>query len=165
MSKQESIKISDYVLSPVEFITLSYSGPKPLSILKNAENIMKIGTDVATSGLFNTILKYDATDGSFYNKLYTSRGFDKFTGSKFFMELSGQQNLETNNGSIKIKIWATLDTEFPYANGLQKSLWWTYFHTYYKVYRNRCRIVAEKYVYKLRDTFTEMAGIKPEPLA
>lgn len=159
MADPETIKIEDYVLSPVEKIWITYKGQKPLSIVKQADNIMKIGVDVSSSSLFNVHFKYDTTDGSFYNKLWANRSFDKFTKAFFFIEFDGQQNLETGDGNIRITIYATLVTEFPYANSFQRSLWWSYYHAFYKIYRNRCRIVAEKYVYKLRDTFTQISGI------
>lgn len=160
MADPETIKIEDYVLSPVEKIYITYKGQKPLSIVKQADNIMKIGVDISASSLFNMHFKYDTTDGSFYNKLYAKRGFDKFTNALFYIEFNGQQNLETGEGDIRIIIYAILVTEFPYANSLQRSMWWSYYHMFYKIYRNRCRIAAEKYVYKLRDTFMQISGIK-----
>ena len=159
MASPETIKIEDYVLSPVEKIWITYKGAKPLSIVKQAENIMKIGVDVSASALFNMHFKFDATDGSFYNKLWAKRGFDKFTHALFYAEFDGGQSLETGEGNIRITFHAVLVTEFPYSNSFQRSLWWSYYHAFYKVYRNRCRIAAEKYVYKLRNTFTGISGI------
>ncbi|MCK4927881.1 MAG: hypothetical protein KAS11_05395 [Candidatus Aenigmarchaeota archaeon] len=159
MASPDKIKIKDYVLSPVEKIWITYKGQKPLSIVKQAENIMKIGVDVSASALFNMIFKYDTTDGSFYNKLYATRGFDKFTKALFYVEFDGGQNLETGDGNIRITLYAILETEFPYANSWQRSMWWSYYHMFYRIYRSRCRIAAEKYVYKLRDTFMQISGI------
>ena len=159
MADPEEIEIKDYVLSPVEKIWITYKGQKPLSIVKQAENIMKIGVDVSASSLFNSIFKYDTTDGSFYNKLHANRSCDKFTKAFFYIEFDGGQNLETGEGNIRITLYATLETKFPYANSLQRSLWWSYYHAFYKIQRNRYRIIAEKYVYKLRNTFMQISGI------
>ena len=126
--KQE-LTIKDHVLSPVETITVTYEGPKPLAIVKQASNIMKIGVDVSASALFDTIFKYDATDGSFYNKQHATRSFDKFTKTEFHVEFEGEQNLETGNGEISIIIWAKIITTFPHANSFQRTLWWVYYRS------------------------------------
>ncbi len=156
----ETIKIKDYVLAPVEKIKISYKGPRPLAILKQSEMIMKIGADVAASGLFTTLFKYDALDGGFYTHIHAKRGYDQFTNVFLHTDYDGQENLETHEGTINIKIYGILETEFPYANSFQKTLWWMYYRTFYKTYRNRCRIASEKYIYKLRDTFKNMSGMQ-----
>ncbi|NOQ55179.1 MAG: hypothetical protein GQ477_00050 [Nanohaloarchaea archaeon] len=158
--KIKEITIKDYVLSPVEKIKISYKGPRPLAILKQSEMIMKIGADVASSGLFTTLLKFDAIDGDFYTKIHAIRGYDNFTKAYFHTDYDGHQNLETSEGSINIEIYAILETKFPYANSFQKTLWWAYYKTFYKTYRNRCRIASEKYIYKLRDTFKNISGME-----
>ncbi|MEA3229494.1 MAG: hypothetical protein U9P44_01140 [archaeon] len=158
---KEVIEVSDTVISPNEALSVNYSGKKPLSILKQAENIMMIGVDVSASAIFNEEFKYDATDGSFYNKIRADLGFDKFSKTHYYIELSGKQDLETGQGSISATIYGTLETKFPYANSFQKALWSIYFKYFYKNYRERCRIVSEKKIYKIKETFQDMCGIKP----
>jgi len=154
------ITIKDYVLSPVEKITINYKGPRPLTIFKQAEMIMKIGADVASSGLYTSLFKYDATDGSFRTHIHAKRGYDQFTNVFLYTDYSGQENLKTHEGSINIKIYGVLETKFPYVNSFQKTLWWMYYKSFYKTYRNRCRITSEKYIYKLRDTFKNISGMQ-----
>ncbi len=157
----KEIKVADYIISPKEKISLSFKGDKPLSIVKQAEDILKKGTDVSSSAIFNEVLNYDATGGGFYSKLWAKYGFDTYTSSKYYVELQGSQDLETMKGKIDIKIYGKLETKIPYANSFQRALWKLYYNYFYKNHRNRYRIVAEKKIYGIKDAFMNACGIRP----
>ena len=134
-----SIELRTDVLAPKHFKTYNFSGYHPTRFLKVAPNLIKDVFQITEPNTFEDVLKWDrSSDPIEFYALW--RGKDsKDNKSTFWVTVKamGVQKAKDKMGKITIFVSATLDTNFPYSNSLEKALITAYAYMYYHKIRRR----------------------------
>ncbi len=157
------LRLEDRLLAPFDSISMSYAGPDPLKLLNTTEKILKEDLGVGTPSTFKPLLKWDATDGSFYREIIVEKSLGGVIKSSIVIkaEIEGKVDFNTGNGSATITLYGWLITTAKYYNPLQKALYELYCSTWYNHERTRYLKYGQRVIEKIKRHLMEIAGIVP----
>ena len=128
----DKLKFTFNINEPMDTISLTYNGEKPIKFFNNIVPLMKKPLGSGSSGFWDIFLSYDGTDGSFKRYCQAKRVMDKNTTFWLGISMNGAQDLKSGKGKVTINYKTWFDVNFEYYNFLQKALVNLYYYIYYK---------------------------------
>ena len=154
------------LLAPVrDILEINYRGDRPAKLLKVVLPSIQRIMELDSPKLAETVLRWDSTDGSFQGKWAAFKTYDRW--SQMWVEVNawGHQDLQTKQGSVKVKVKGYLITKFDYSHALQQGFWWTYTYLFYNRTRKKLFDQSRDYYYKIADMIKENLGILQEDVS
>ena len=156
----QSIKIIDGVFAPYERIVLNFKGYEPVKVCGMIRSTFESILQVETKDMFERLFKWDITDDprSFYNFWTVNKELDKWSTFVVKVVIQGEQHTKTKMGKIRIEFYGYIETEYNYANFLQRALWLLYNRIFYYKERRMYIERGKEWLFKLRERI--MSAIK-----
>ena len=124
------LTIIDDLMAPSDRAKVTFRGSNPSAIMGMVPDMIKNIMKIPGKDLLETDIRWDITDGSFYGVWMGKRTEDLWTRSYIRVIVQGVQNKE-GTGWFSIEIKGTLETNYTYANFIQRSFWWFYNYGFY----------------------------------
>ncbi len=157
-----TLRFEDTANAPAEWLTINYKGRNPVMVFSVIPQAIVDTLKISSANLFEDHIKWDTTDETrtFYGIWRGRNNEDRWTQTWVTVVAQGGQSPD-KTGWVNIFIKATLKTEYPYWNFIQKNLWWIYNRRFY--YKNRRAYLdrAKDFTYLIRDEIRAALGILP----
>jgi len=159
-----ALKYSDELTHESDNILISYTGKEPFRIRRRIEDITKTTLEIDSPKFYLHYINYDLTDGRFKAEWQATKPWDRWTSMGVMIRCWGQQYLgdPEKNGWFRLKLIATIDTEYNYTHSIQKSLWWSYNYMFYNNVRSKIHEECRDYYYRLLTEIKKLYDIYPK---
>ena len=130
-------RIADDLFAPHKDIDMVYTGAEPWKMVNQANSLIRQYFEISGTRWTQKDVRWDITDvvRTFFTELDFKRDEDGFTSLLINVRYQGRQHAETKQGTVRMIIYAQLQTDFEYNNPLVKLALMVYMNYFYKAHR------------------------------
>lgn len=130
-------RIADDLFAPHKEIDMVYTGPEPWKMVNQANSLIRQYFEISGTRWTQKDVRWDVTDvvRTFFTEVDFKRVEDGFTNLIINVRYQGKQHAETKQGTVRMIMYAQLQTDFGYNNPLVKLAILIYLNYFYKAHR------------------------------
>ncbi|NOX71412.1 MAG: hypothetical protein GXO64_01810 [Candidatus Micrarchaeota archaeon] len=147
-----TVRIVDDCFAPRKFKIISYSGPDPFKIYREAHKPLKKIFEISTSKTGEPRFMWDWTGDpiQLFSHRVAKKPFSRFTTMWFAYRIVGFKYKTKNEGNFRMEVEASLEHTYGKGNWFLKLLWMIYWYLYYQKVRQHhlklCQEYAERFI-------------------
>ncbi|MBI2085096.1 MAG: hypothetical protein HYT71_01120 [Candidatus Aenigmarchaeota archaeon] len=129
--------IYDDLFAPHKDIDMVYTGADPWKMVNQANSLIRQYFEISGTRWTQKDVRWDVTDvvRTFFTELDFKREEDGFTNLIINVRYQGKQHAETKQGTVRMIIYAQLQTQFEYSNPIVHLAHTIYMNFFYKAHR------------------------------
>ena len=129
--------IYDDLFAPHKDIDMVYTGAEPWKMVNQANSLIRQYFEISGTRWTQKDVRWDITDvvRTFFTELDFKREEDGFTNLIINVRYQGKQHAETKQGTVRMIIYAQLQTTFEYSNPIVRIAYLIYMNYFYKAHR------------------------------
>ncbi|MBI3412785.1 MAG: hypothetical protein HY051_01750 [Candidatus Aenigmarchaeota archaeon] len=130
-------RIADDLFAPHREIDMVYTGPDPWKMVNQANSLIRQYFEISGTRWTQKDIRWDVTDvvRTFFTEIDFRREEDGFTNLLINIRYQGKQHAETKQGTVRMMMYAQLQTDFEYSNPFVKLVLLVYLNYFYKARR------------------------------